>query len=96
MNNKILRFTVATILVCSLLLISFGSVAASPPPDGAPGLARSIEVKERYVEALLGVTGVAGVGVGHNKASNPAVIIFTETPGVRGLPIFLDGVPVVT
>ena len=96
MNNKILRFTVASILLCSLLLISFGSVAASPPPDGVPGLARSIEVKERHAEALLGVTGVAGVGVGLNKAGNPAVIIFTETPGVRGLPAFLDGVPVIT
>ncbi len=96
MNSKILRFTVAIILVCSLLLVSFGSVAAAPPPDGAPGLARSIEVKERHAETLLGVSGVAGVGVGHNKAGNPAVIIFTETPGVRGLPAFLDGVPVVT
>jgi len=38
---------------------------------------------------------VVGVGVGHNGDSNPAVIIFTETPGVRGLPIFLEGVPVV-
>ncbi len=96
MNSKILRFTVVTILVCSLILVSFGSVSASPPPDGAPGLARSIEVKERHAEALLEVTGVAGVGVGHNKAGNPSVIIFTETPGVRGLPAFLDGVPVVT
>ncbi len=96
MNSKILRFTVVAILVCSLILVSFGSVSASPPPDGAPGLARSIEVKERHAGALLEFTGVAGVGVGHNKAGNPAVIIFTETPGVRGLPAFLDGVPVVT
>ena len=96
MHSKMLRFTVAIILVCSLLLISFGSVSASPPPDGPPGLARSIEVKERHAKALLEVTGVAGVGVGHNNAGNPAVIIFTETLGVRGLPAFLDGVPVVS
>lgn len=96
MNSKILRFTVAAVLLCSLLLLSFGSVAASPPPDGAQGLARSIEVKEKHAETLLGVSGVAGVGVGHNMAGNPTVIIFTETPGVRGLPAFLDGVPVVT
>jgi hypothetical protein len=95
MNSKSLRFMVVTILLCSLLLISFGSVAAAPPPDGVPGLARSIEVKERHAEALLEIAGVTGVGVGHNGAGNPAVIILTETPGVHGLPVFLDGVPVV-
>ena len=95
MSGKVLRFTVATILLLSLLLLSFGSVAAAPPPDGPPGLERAIEVKERHVEALFGVAGVVGVGVGHNGDSNPAVIIFTETPGVRGLPTFLEGVPVV-
>jgi len=33
--------------------------------------------------------------VGFNGDSSPAVIIFTETPGVRGLPASLEGVPVV-
>ena len=95
MSGKVLRFTVATILLLSLLLLSFGSVAAAPPPDGPPGLERATEVKERHAEALFEVAGVVGVGVGHNRDSNPAVIIFTETPGVRGLPTFLEGVPVV-
>jgi len=95
MSGKVLRFTVATILLLSLLLLSFGSVAAAPPPDGPPGLERATEVKERHAGALFGVTGVVGVGVGHNGDSNPAVIIFTETPGVRGLPSFLEGIPVV-
>ena len=96
MNGKKLRFTIVSILLCSLLLISFGSVSAAPPPDGAPGLARSIEVKEQHEKALLEITGVAGVGVGHNKAGTASVIIFTEKPGVRGLPAFLEGIPVVT
>jgi len=95
MSGKVLRFTVAAILLLSLLLLSFGSVAAAPPPDGPPGLERATEVKERHTEALFGIAGVVGVGVGHNGDSNPAVIIFTETPGVRGLPTFLEGVPVV-
>ena len=95
MSGKVLRFTVATILLLSLLLLSFGSIAAAPPPDGPPGLERATEVKERHAEALFRVAGVVGVGVGHNGDSNPAVIIFTETPGVRGLPTFLEGVPVV-
>ena len=95
MCGKVLRFTVATILLLSLLLLSIGSVAAAPPPDGPSGLERAAEVKERHTEALFGVAGVVGVGVGHSVDSNPAVIIFTETPGVRGLPTFLEGVPVV-
>ncbi len=95
MSVKFLRFTFATILVLSLLLLSFGSVVAAPPPDGPPGLERAIEVKERHAEALLGVPGIVGVGVGYNGDSSPAVIIFTETPGVRGMPALLEGVPVV-
>lgn len=95
MSGKVLRFTVAAILLLSLLLLSFGSVAAAPPPDGPPGLERAAEVKERHVNSLFGIAGVAGVGVGHNGDNNPAVIIFTETPGVRGLPTILEGVPVV-
>jgi hypothetical protein len=95
MSRKVLGFTVATILLLSLLLLSFGGVTAAPPPDGPPGLERATEVKARHAEALFGVGGVVGVGVGHNGDGNPAVIIFTETPGVRGLPTFLDDVPVV-
>ncbi len=95
MSGKVLRFTVATILLLSLLLLSFGSAAAAPPPDGPPGLERATEVKERHAEALFGVAGVVGVGVGYNGDSNPAVIIFIETSGVRGLPTFLEGIPVV-
>jgi len=95
MSGKVLRVTVSAILLLSLLLLSFGSVAAAPPPDGPPGLERAAEVKERHVNSLFGIVGVAGVGVGYNGDNNPAVIIFTETPGVRGLPTILEGVPVV-
>ena len=95
MSRRLSRFAVITILVFSLLIASFGSIAAAPPPDGSPGLERAIEVKGLHANALLKIDGVAGVGVGHNVDSNPTIIIFTETPGVRGLPTFLDGVPVI-
>ena len=74
---------------------SFGSAVAAPPPDGPPGLQRAKEVKDLHVNELLEITGVVGVGVGHNGDSNTAIIIFTETRGVGGLPASLDGVPVV-
>ena len=95
MSRRLSRFTVITILALSLLLTPFGSISAAPPPDGPPGLERAIEVKELHANALLEIDGVAGVGVGRNAGSNPTIIIFTETPGVRGLPTSLDGVPVI-
>ena len=81
-------------IIIAILAVPMATVYAAPPPDGPPGLKRAIEVKERHAEALLGVPGVVGAAVGHNRESRPAVIIFTETPGVRGLPISLEGVPV--
>ena len=81
-------------IIIAMLIVPMAAVYAAPPPDGPPGLERAIEVKERHAEALLRVPGVVGAAVGHNGASRPSVIIFTETPGVRGLPTFLEGVPV--
>jgi len=83
-------------IIIAILVLPVTAVQAASPPDGPPGLERAIEVKERHAEILLGVPGVAGVGVGHNGDSSPSIIIFTETPGVRGLPTFLEGVPVLT
>ena len=82
-------------IIIAILVLPIAAVQAAPPPDGPPGLERAIEVKERHAEILLGVPGVVGVGVGHNGDSRPAVIIFTETPGVHGMPAFLEGIPVV-
>lgn len=82
-------------IIIATLVLPVAAVQAAPPPDGPPGLQRAIEVKEQHAESLLGVPGVVGVGVSYNAGNSPAVIIFTETPGVRGLPVFLDGVPVV-
>ncbi len=87
------KFVLFAVIIA--LLASSGIVYAAPPPDGPPGLERAIAVKERHVEALLGSPGVAGVGVGLDGQGRPAVIVFTETPGGRGLPASLEGVPVV-
>ena len=75
-----------------ILLVSF-PVLASGPGD-PPGLEKAMAAQARHQEALFGVAGVEGVGVGFNESNQPAVIVFTEKPGVRGVPAFLDGVPV--
>ena len=95
MKGKTYRFIVVAILALALLIPSFGSAVAAPPPDGPPGLQRAKEVKDLHANELLEITGVVGVGVGHNGDSNAAIIIFTETRGVGGLPTSLDGVPVI-
>ncbi len=90
-----MRKFVLLILVCLLLTFPVAAVYAAPPPDGPPGLERVIEVKEKHEKAILEVQGVTGVAVGLNGSSVPAVMVLTETPGVRGLPTSLEGIPVV-
>ena len=92
---KTMRKLILLGIIITLLVLPMTAVYAAPPPDGPPGLQRAIEVKERHAEALLGVPGVVGAAVGHNGNSNPAIIIFTAIPGVRGLPTSLEGVPVI-
>src|SRR3989337_912392 len=85
------------IVLTVLLLVALPSmpVQGASPFDGPPGLDRAIAAQDRHVDALLAVPGVAGVGVGLGGDGRAAVIVFTETAGVRGLPASLDGVAVV-
>jgi hypothetical protein len=81
-------------VVCLLLALPVTAVYADPAPGGPPGLEQAIAVKERHADALLAIPGVSGAAVGLNPAGQPAIIIFTETPGTRGLPAVLENVPV--
>lgn len=90
-----MRKFIPLVVMCLLLAWPITTVQAAPPPDGPPGLERAIEVKAHHEDALLGVQGVAGAGVGLNGDGRAAIIVFTESPGVRGLPASLEGVPVV-
>jgi hypothetical protein len=89
MRKLIIVGTISAILALPLTMVN-----AAPPEEGPPGLERAKEVKERHEARLFKVTGVVGVGVGLRGDSRPAVVIFTEKPGVRGLPASLERVPV--
>ncbi|MDX1377013.1 MAG: hypothetical protein R3357_15710, partial [Burkholderiales bacterium] len=84
-----------------ILLVSLGLWAAtSAIPVSAQvghgqGLEIAIAAQQRHTEVLMSNPAVVGTAVGLNAAAQPAVIIFTETRGVVGLPATLDGVPVV-
>jgi hypothetical protein len=80
-----------------ILLLTISMVApalAAVPRADAPGLKRAIEVQKQHSPRLMGMAGVVGTAVGQRGDSTPVVKIYTEKPGVAGLPRVLNGVPV--
>lgn len=82
----------------------FPTASAEGPP-GNPGppvdpadLAKAIQVKEKHEEALLGIPGVVGVGVGLSDVVPGEVVIeIYHTEELKAaLPTELEGVPVQT
>lgn len=69
------------------------ALAAAPRID-APGLKRALEVQKQHSPRLMGMAGVVGTAVGQRRDRTPVVKIYTERPGVAGLPRKLNGVPV--
>ena len=89
------KFYILVSIVLLIALILPVSMVGASSQDGPPGLDRVKEVKARNAAKLLEVPGVVAVGVGPNNSGRAAVVIFTDKPGVRGLPASVEGVPVV-
>ena len=83
---------VGLIVLVAIILASIPLTAAGPGEP--PGLEKALAAQTKHQEALFKVAGVEGVGVGLNDNDQPSVIVFTDKPGVRGIPASLDGVPV--
>ena len=90
-----LRLLIGALITVGLLVVLAVSPAYAPPPSDAPGLDRAIAAQEVHNPQLLANPKVVGTAVGLTVDGKPAVKIFTEHPGVAGLPRTLDGVPVV-
>ena len=84
---------VATSVMLFAVLVA-GLVSAGGPPSAPPGLERAIAAQEAHTDQLLARSGVLGTAVGLGADGQPAVKIYTEFPGVPGLPHRLDGVAV--
>jgi len=82
-------------LIALILLTALAALPVYAQNGRGQGLEIAIAAQERHTEVLMANPGVVGIGVGLNTEGDPAVIILTETRGVRGLPRTLDGVPVV-
>jgi hypothetical protein len=95
MEKEMKRNWLISLIVLAAVLLASVPVMAAAPGD-PPGLEKAIAAQERHQEALFRIAGVEGVGAGFNENNQPAVIVFTATPGARGVPAFLDGMPVKT
>ena len=84
----------AAALVALAIVFSGGAGAGAGPPD-ENGVDRAIAAQEGHTPALLAIQGVVGTAVGLGPNGSPAVLIFTESAGIAGLPRSLDGVQVV-
>jgi hypothetical protein len=86
--SKLLLVVVA---VFGLLVLSSMLSAQGRSQDA---FERVREVQERHTDRLMAIDGVEGTAVGLDESDRPAVKVFLENPGVRGIPTELDGVPV--
>jgi hypothetical protein len=60
----------------------------------APGLTVALQAQERHAARLLATPGVVGTAVGLDPSGKAIVKLFAEKPGLAGLPVSLDQVPV--
>jgi hypothetical protein len=86
--SKLLLVVVA---VFGLLVLSSMLSAQGRSQDA---FERVKEVQEKHTDRLMAIEGVEGTAVGLDDSERPAVKVFLENPGVRGIPRELDGVPV--
>jgi len=63
---------------------------------GGPDLSMAIAAQERHNEDLLSRAGVAGTAVALGLDGRPTVKVYLTEPQIFGLPMSLDGFPVIT
>lgn len=89
------RVRLSLIVVAAVALLAVAAVSSAfSQPAFPPGLQQAIAAQERHTGSLLATPGVVGTAVGLGASGRAVVKIFTESPGVTGLPHVLDGVPV--
>ena len=91
MNTK--RWGLVAVLAAAIAVLMAGPAFAGGG-GGGNGFGNAIAAQERHTNALLAREGVVGTAVGLNPAGRHVVQVFTAREGVRGIPSFLDGVPV--
>lgn len=85
------RVLFVVVAIFGLLVFSRVLLAQGQSEDA---FERVKEVQEKHTDRLMAIEGVEGTAVGLDDSDRPAVKVFLENPGVRGIPRELDGVPV--
>ena len=85
--RRVLKLSAVPAVLLALMLVLMGADGGSSSrgPDGAPGLARAIATQEQHTDRLLAIRGVVGTAVS-DEGDNWVVKVFTDAPGVRGVP----------
>jgi PKD repeat protein len=67
-----------------------------PGSQGAAqqSIAAAVAVQARNIDRIMGIDGVVGTGVAVDADGRPIIRIFTQEPGVSGIPERLEGIPV--
>lgn len=84
------QFMRRSFLAAATLLLIAGPVLAQRPEHVPARFERAWQAQERYQRGLFQRRGVVGVALGENAAGEPVVRIFTDQPGIAGLPAVLD------
>jgi hypothetical protein len=92
MNRRVFsKILLAVVAILGLLFFSRGLLGQG---HGGDAFERVKEVQERHTDRLMEIEGVEGTAIGVDDSDRPAVKVFLENPGVRGIPRDLDGVPI--
>ncbi len=91
---KYLFTLMGRLLALAMLVVLPVSLADAEPPLIPPGLERAAAAQQRHTEHLLTLPRIQGTAVGITGDGRSVVKIYTDEPGVTGLPKDLDGVPV--
>src|SRR5262245_60244052 len=83
------------VVIAIALLAAVAAAPSSAQPAFPPGLQQAIAAQERHTASVLAVHGTIGTAVGVGASGRAVVKVYTESPGIAGLPHVLDGVPVV-
>ena len=91
---KYLFTLMGRLLALAMLVVLPVSLAHAEPPLIPPGLERAAAAQKRHTNRLLTLPRIQGTAVGITGDGRSVVKIYTDEPGVTGLPKDLDGVPV--
>lgn len=72
------------------------SLPARAIPENAPGILAARAAQDAATPELLALEGVIGTGTSADAAGRPVIVVYTERPGVAGIPREIGGYAVRT